>query len=86
MLRDPEDRSIAKADQKTLVESIEKMELSGRTMTMLQSLGVSKMGDLMRYSDLDLYRAQGGGQSIVQEISTALGAFGLYLNTPEVKG
>jgi len=83
MLRENEERSYTRADQKTQQESVEKLELSSRTMQVLESLGVSKVGDLLRYDDLQLYRAAGSGQSVVQELSTALGAFGLSLSQPE---
>ena len=84
MLRERDERSLSKADQKTLGESIEKLELSSRSTRVLESLGCSKIGDVMSFSDLDLYRIEGSGQSVVQELSTALGAFGLYLKRPEL--
>ncbi len=85
MLREGEDRSIAKADQKTLMEPIDKMELSSRTSQVLDNQGITKIGDLLRYTDLDLYRSKGSGQSVVQEMSTALGAYGLCLIQPDVR-
>jgi DNA-directed RNA polymerase subunit alpha len=85
MFRDGEERSISKADQKILGESVEKLELSSRTQQVLENLGVTRIGDLAQYSDLDLYRAPGSGQSVVQELSTALGAYGIALTRPEIK-
>jgi DNA-directed RNA polymerase subunit alpha len=84
MLREHEDRSMTKADQKTLAESTEKLELSSRTLQVLERLKVTRIGDLMRYNDLELYRSTGSGQSVVQELSTGLGAFGLTFHQPEV--
>ena len=52
---------------------------------MLEDLGVSRLGDLAQYTDLDLYKAPGSGQSVVQELSTALGAFGVGLRKPEIR-
>ncbi len=85
MFRDGDERSISKADQKILGESVEKLELSSRTQQVLENLGVSRIGDLAQYTDLDLYKAAGSGQSVVQELSTALGAFGVSLPRPEIK-
>ncbi len=85
MYRDGEERSISKADQKVLGESIEKLELVNKSQQMLENLGVSRIGDLAQYSDLDLFKAPGSGQSVVQELSTALGAFGIGLHKPEIK-
>jgi DNA-directed RNA polymerase subunit alpha len=85
MYRDGEERSISKADQKVLGESVEKLELANRSQQVLESLGVSRIGDLAQYSDLDLYKSYGSGQSVVQELSTALGPFGISLPKPEIK-
>ena len=85
MFRDGEERSISKADQKVLGESVEKLELGNKALAMLEGLGVSRIGDLAQYSDLDLYKAPASGQSVVQELSTALGAFGVSLPRPEIK-
>jgi DNA-directed RNA polymerase subunit alpha len=85
MFRDGEERSISKADQKVLGESVEKLELGNKSQGMLENLGVSRIGDLAQYSDLDLYKAPGSGQSVVQELSTALGAFGVSLPRPDIK-
>ncbi len=85
MFRDGEERSISKADQKILGESVEKLELSSRSGQVLENLGVSRIGDLAQYTDLDLYKAPGSGQSVVQELSTALGAFGVSLPRPDIK-
>jgi tetratricopeptide (TPR) repeat protein len=85
MLREREDRTFVRADPKTSAESIEKLELSSRTTQVLERLDIAKIGDLLRFDDLTLYRAPGSGQSVVQEISTALGAFGLMIHTPEIR-
>lgn len=85
MYREGEERSITKADQKVLGESIEKLELGEKTAQVLENLGVSRLGDLAQYTDLDLYKAPGSGQSVVQELSTALGAFGVGLRKPEIR-
>jgi DNA-directed RNA polymerase subunit alpha len=85
MFREGDERSISKADQKILGESVEKLELVNRTQQMLENLGVTRIGDLAQYTDLDLYKAPGSGQSVVQELSTALGAFGISLPHPEIK-
>jgi DNA-directed RNA polymerase subunit alpha len=85
MFRENEERSISKADQKVLAESIEKLELTPKTQQVMEDLGVSRIGDLAQFSDLDLYKAPASGQSVVQELSTALGAFGVCLNKPEVR-
>jgi DNA-directed RNA polymerase subunit alpha len=85
MFRDGEERSISKADQKILGESVEKLELSSRSQQVLENLGVSRIGDLAQYTDLDLYKSPGSGQSVVQELSTALGAFGVSLPRPDIK-
>lgn len=84
-LREHDDRGFTRADQKTLGESLERLDLSSRSMKVLESLGCSKIGDVIHYSDLELYRAPGSGQSVVQELSTALGAYGLGLKRPEVR-
>ncbi len=85
MYREGEERSITKADQKVLAESIEKLELGNKNLQMLEGLGVSRIGDLAQYTDLDLFKAPLSGQTIVQELSTALGAFGVSLPKPDIK-
>lgn len=85
MLREPDDRHMSKGDQKTLSESLEKLELSSRSNQVLELLGCQKLGDVLQYSDLELYRTEGSGQSVVQELSTALGAFGVGVKRPELR-
>jgi DNA-directed RNA polymerase subunit alpha len=85
MFREAEERSISKADQKVLGENVEKLELTPKTQQVMEDLGVARIGDLAQYSDMDLYKAPASGQSVVQELSTALGAFGITLNKPDVK-
>ena len=85
MLRENEEKGLSKADQKTLGESTEKLELSARSNVVLDKLNCVKIGDIIKYTDLDLYKVDGSGQSVVQELSTALGAFGLSLKRPLVK-
>ncbi len=86
MFRENEERSITKADQKVLAENIDRLELTGTIATVLSDLGVTRIGDLVQYTDLDLYKAPGSGQSPVQELSTALGAYGVGLRKPDIKG
>jgi DNA-directed RNA polymerase subunit alpha len=86
MNREGDDRLITKADQKVLGESIEKLELAQKAGAVLDSLGVTRIGDLVQYTDLDLYKVANSGQSVVQELATALGAFGVTLRKPEIKG
>lgn len=85
MLRDGDDRTMTKADHKTLNESTEKLELSSRSGQVLERLGCSRIGDIAQYADLELYRTPGAGQSVVQELSTALGAFGMHLKKPAIR-
>lgn len=85
MLREGEDKGLTKADQKTLGESVEKLELSSRSNQVLEHLGCSRIGDVVQYNDLELYRVPGSGQSVVQELSTALGAVGLGLKKPAIR-
>ncbi|MEK7412997.1 MAG: DNA-directed RNA polymerase subunit alpha C-terminal domain-containing protein [Planctomycetota bacterium] len=85
MYRDESEHGPTKADQKMLGENIEKLELTPRAAQVVTDLGITRIGDLAQYSDLDLYRAKGSGQSVVQEISTALGACGVSLRKPEVR-
>ena len=84
MLREDEDRGLNKQDQKTLQENTDKLELSSRTVQVLQSLNCSTIGDVCQFTDLDLYRTPSSGQSVVQELSTALGAYGLSLKKPDI--
>jgi len=86
MNREGDDRLITKADQKVLGESIEKLELAPKAAQVLDGLGVTRIGDLVQYTDLDLYKVPASGQSVVQELATALGAFGVTLRKPEIKG
>lgn len=85
MYREGEERTLSRADQKVLSEPIDKLELSPKAGKVLEDLGVSRLGDLAQYTDLDLYKAPGSGQSVVQELSTALGAFGVGLRKPEIR-
>ncbi len=85
MYREGEDRGMSKADQKVLGESIDRLELTPKVNQVLEGLGVSRIGDLAQFTDLDLYRAIGSGQSVVQELATALGAYGAGLRKPEIK-
>ena len=84
MLRENEDRGLTKADQKMLAESIDRLELSDEATKVVQTLGFTRIGDLHNFVDLDLYRVAGSGQSVVQELFTALGAYGMTLNRPEI--
>lgn len=84
-LREDDERGMNKADQKTLAENIDRMELSSKTTQVLERLNIAKIGDLLGYNDVQLYRVPGSGQSVVQELSTALGAYGLSLPQPEIK-
>jgi len=68
-----------------LGESIDRLELTPKVNQVLEGLGVSRIGDLAQFTDLDLYRAIGSGQSVVQELATALGAYGAGLRKPEIK-
>ncbi len=86
MNREGDDRLISKADQKVLGESIEKLELAPKAAAVLDSLGVTRIGDLVQYTDLDLYKVANSGQSVVQELATALGAFGVTMRKPDIKG
>lgn len=86
MNREGDDRLISRADQKVLGESVEKLELAQKAGAVLEGLGVTRIGDLVQYTDLDLYKVSGSGQSVVQELATALGAFGVTLRRPEIKG
>jgi DNA-directed RNA polymerase subunit alpha len=85
MFREGDERSISKADQKILGESVEKLELTNRAAKVLEDLGITRIGDLAQYTDLDLFRSMGSGQSVVQELATALGAYGVALRRPEIK-
>ena len=85
MFREHEDRSISKADQKVLGESIERLELSPKTSQVMDALGITRLGDLVQYTDLDLYKAPGSGQTVIQELSTALGAYGVGLRKPDIR-
>jgi len=84
MNREGDERLITKADQKVLGESIEKLELGNKAQAVMENLGITRIGDLVQYTDLDLYKAAGSGQSVVQELSTALGAFGTGLRKPDI--
>jgi DNA-directed RNA polymerase subunit alpha len=85
MLREREERTLSKADQKLLNESIDKLELGDKTMAMLGKLGITRIGDLEHYDDLQLYRSEDSGQSLVQELSTAMGALGFKLEMPQIR-
>ena len=76
-LREDDERGMNKADQKTLAENIDRMELSSKTTQVLERLNIAKIGDLLGFNDVQFYRVPGSGQSVVQELSTALGAYGL---------
>ena len=86
MYKEVEEKIIAKADHKVLAESIERLELSSTAGQVLDAIGVTRIGDLAQYSDLDLYRIPGGGQSFMQELATALGAYGVVMRKPDIKG
>jgi DNA-directed RNA polymerase subunit alpha len=85
MFRDESEHSPTKADQKMLGESVDKLELSPRANQVVADLGVTRIGDLAQYTDLDLYKAKGSGQSVVQELSTALGSCGVTIRKPDVR-
>jgi DNA-directed RNA polymerase subunit alpha len=85
MFRDESEHGPTKADQKQLGESIEKLELSPRAAQVVTDLGITRIGDLVQYTDLDLYKAKGSGQSVVQELSTALGACGVNIRKPDIR-
>jgi DNA-directed RNA polymerase subunit alpha len=85
MFRDESEHGPTKADQKQLGESIEKLELTPRAAQVVTDLGITRIGDLVQYTDLDLYKAKGSGQSVVQELSTALGACGVNIRKPDIR-
>ena len=85
MLREDDDIVPSKSDQKMLVEPIEKLELTPHAAQVMEDAGAKRIGDIVQFSDLELYRLPGSGQSVVQEIYTALGAFGLRLSRPEIR-
>jgi len=85
MFRDESEHGPTKADQKQLGESVEKLELSPRAAQVVTDLGITRIGDLVQYTDLDLYKAKGSGQSVVQELSTALGACGVNIRKPDIR-
>ena len=82
-LREHESRGMNRADQKVLADSVDKLELSEKAMSVLENLGVSRIGDIQQYSDIELYRVPQSGQSVVQELTTALAAIGVGINKPE---
>lgn len=82
-LREHESRGMNRADQKVLADSVDKLELSEKAMGVLENLGVSRIGDIQQYSDIELYRVAQSGQSVVQELTTALAAIGVQINKPE---
>ncbi len=82
-LREHESRGMNRADQKVLADSVDKLELSEKAMSVLETLGVSRIGDIQQYSDIELYRVLQSGQSVVQELTTALAAIGVGINKPE---
>ncbi len=86
MYKEVEEKTIAKADHKVLAESIERLELSPVSAQVLDGLGVTRIGDLAQYSDLDLYKAPGSGQTVMQELATALGAYGVVLRKADIRG
>jgi DNA-directed RNA polymerase subunit alpha len=86
MYRDDTDRAISKADQKVLGEHVERLELMPKHQQILEGIGVGRIGDLAQYSDLDLYKVPGCGQSFIQDLATALGAYGVALRKPDVRG
>ncbi len=85
MFRDESEHGPTKADQKMLGESVDKLELTPRAVQVVTDLGITRIGDLVQYTDLDLYKAKGSGQSVVQELSTALGSCGVSLRKPDVR-
>jgi DNA-directed RNA polymerase subunit alpha len=82
-LREHESRGMNRADQKVLADSVDKLELSEKAMGVLENLGVSRIGDIQQYSDIELYRVPQCCQSVVQELTTALAAIGVQINKPE---
>lgn len=85
MYREEGEHGPTKADQKLLGESVEKLELTPKANQVVADLGITRIGDLVQYTDLDLYKAKGAGQSVVQELSTALGSCGVNLRKPEIR-
>lgn len=86
MFKGEGDHGQTRVDQRMLGEGVERLDLSPRAAQVVQELGVSRIGDLLQYTDLDLYKVKGSGQSVVQELCTALGACGATLRKPEVRG
>ncbi|MCS6969479.1 MAG: tetratricopeptide repeat protein [Planctomycetes bacterium] len=85
MFKNEGDHGQTKVDQRMLGESVDRLDLSPRAAQVVHELGISRIGDLLQYTDLDLYKAKGSGQSVVQELCTALGACGASVRKPEVR-
>ena len=66
-------------DKEVLKTRVQDLELSARTLNVLETAGIRTLGGLVKKKESDLMEIEGAGKKVVQEIKRALGNYGLIL-------
>lgn len=66
-------------DKEVLKTRVQDLELSARTLNVLETAGIRTLGGLAKKKESDLMEIEGAGKKVVQEIKRALGNYGLIL-------
>ena len=66
-------------DKEVLKTRVQDLELSTRTLNVLETVGIRTLGGLVKKKESDLMEIEGAGKKVVQEIKRALGNYGLIL-------
>ena len=66
-------------DKEVLKTRVQDLELSARTLNVLEAAGIRTLGGLAKKKESDLMEIEGAGKKVVQEIKRALGNYGLIL-------
>ena len=74
-----ERKEIEGGDKEVLKTRVQDLELSARTLNVLETAGIRTLGGLAKKKESDLMEIEGAGKKVVQEIKRALGNYGLIL-------
>jgi len=77
--KEEEKKEMEAGDKEVLKTRVQDLELSARTLNVLETAGIRTLGGLAKKKESDLMEMEGAGKKVVQEIKRALGNYGLIL-------
>ena len=77
--KEEEKKEMEAGDKEVLKTRVQDLELSARTLNVLETAGIRTLGGLAKKKESDLMEIEGAGKKVVQEIKRALGNYGLIL-------